>query len=239
MTVSKPPAEQPGSKEIVVGKRSYTDNSGPDYQPPFLETVVAVTSLALYTAWPYILLILILFVWFPPVFLLNVVLYSTLLMPAQVYWAEFLNWGLFRTWREYFSFSYKTTEVCSQPAFIFHLLSWALGLMFRFGVIFGSLLSQFGSEMLVCPADYAHFSTMAVPSFQNVMWTAGAGELALRKQEKKEYLMEAWFCSLKLCPFLFQSRNNVESLVQYGVFSGSLWQIIVNCFCIYFAGVRP
>lgn len=110
MTVSKPSTGQVKSKELVVGKRTYTDNSGPDYQPPFLETVIAITSLAVYTAWPYILLILILFVWLPPVFLLNVLLYSTLLMPAQLYWPEFLNWDLFRTWREYFSFSYKTTE---------------------------------------------------------------------------------------------------------------------------------
>lgn len=111
MTVSKPSAGQSSMKELVVGKRTYTDNSGPDFQQPLLDTVVAITTLAVYTAWPYILFLLILFAWFPPVFLLNVVLYSTLLMPAQLFWAEFLNWELFRTWREYFNFSYKTTEV--------------------------------------------------------------------------------------------------------------------------------
>ncbi|GMH39682.1 hypothetical protein BSKO_07580 [Bryopsis sp. KO-2023] len=99
-----------GWDAAVVGKRAYTDNSGPKYQPPLYETFIAIISLGVYTAWPYVMFLLLLFAWYPPIFFVNLVLYSTLLMPAQLYWPNFLNWDLFRTWREYFSFSYKMTE---------------------------------------------------------------------------------------------------------------------------------
>ena len=76
-----------------------------------LETAIAMVTLLIYTAWPILLVFLLLFVWCPPVLLVNVILYSTLLIPAKVFWSEFMNWDLFRLWRQYFSFSYMYEEV--------------------------------------------------------------------------------------------------------------------------------
>lgn len=100
-------AEPVENGKITFGVRVYAENRKLDERMAPHRLVVAIATLFIYTAWPYILFILLLFSWYPPVLLLNLALFSTVLMPAKLFWPEFLNLGVFNTWREYFSFSYK------------------------------------------------------------------------------------------------------------------------------------
>lgn len=75
-----------------------------------------------YTGWMHVLLILtVLSYWYRPVLYFNILLWSTLLLPPKpVLWGAFCKSSVFRTWREYFSFSYLFEEVLdSKKKYIF------------------------------------------------------------------------------------------------------------------------
>ncbi len=75
-----------------------------------------------YTGWMHVLLVLaVLSYWYRPVLYFNILLWSTLLLPPKpVLWGAFCKSSVFRTWREYFSFSYLFEEVLdSKKKYIF------------------------------------------------------------------------------------------------------------------------
>ncbi|CAD7694679.1 unnamed protein product [Ostreobium quekettii] len=100
----------PENGKLPVGQRVYAEKRTEKGKMKPHRLFVAMTTLFVYTAWPYILLLLLLFSWWRPVLLLNLALFSTVLIPTKVFWPEFLNLSVFHTWREYFSFSYKFEE---------------------------------------------------------------------------------------------------------------------------------
>ena len=114
---SREPEDDEAPYPCPIGKRVYHDErSSVEKQTP-MEHAIAVLTLALYTAWPYILLMLVLLSFIPPIFVLNICIFSTLLLPCPLCWEQFLKWDLFRLWRQYFSFSYYMEEVRGQHSF--------------------------------------------------------------------------------------------------------------------------
>ncbi|KAJ9507588.1 hypothetical protein QJQ45_019233 [Haematococcus lacustris] len=108
MGVKKPVFDHPSLK---IGERVYSDLQ-PGQRMPILNWVVAVTTLALYCGWINLLIMLgvaaIWLVW--PRYVL-VLLWSTLLLPAKpVLWTAFCKLWVFKTWRQYFRYSYFFEE---------------------------------------------------------------------------------------------------------------------------------
>ncbi|KAL6760872.1 diacylglycerol acyltransferase [Haematococcus lacustris] len=108
MGVKKPVFDHPSLK---IGERVYSDLQ-PGQRMPILNWVVAVTTLALYCGWVNLLIMLgvaaIWLVW--PRYVL-VLLWSTLLLPAKpVLWTAFCKLWVFKTWRQYFRYSYFFEE---------------------------------------------------------------------------------------------------------------------------------
>ncbi|CAD7694910.1 unnamed protein product [Ostreobium quekettii] len=100
----------PENVKLPVGQRVYSEKKMEHEGMKPHRRLVAMSTLFVYTAWPYILMFLLIFSWWRPVLILNLALYSTVLFPTKVFWPEFLNMSMFNTWREYFSFSYKFEE---------------------------------------------------------------------------------------------------------------------------------
>jgi len=93
-----------------IGTRVYIDERHLLQDQTYLEHTVAVFTLALYTAWPYVLLILLLLSFIPSILLLNILLLSSILLPCPLFSEWFLDLDVFRLWRQYFSFSYYMEE---------------------------------------------------------------------------------------------------------------------------------
>lgn len=98
----------------MVGTRVYSDGFTKDHRPSLISTIVAFTTLLVYTGWMNWLLGLIIWSFFNKYVLCFVVaLFSTLALPARpILWPAFNRLWVFKTWREYFSFSYYLEEAC-------------------------------------------------------------------------------------------------------------------------------
>jgi hypothetical protein len=97
----------------VTGVRIYSDGLSKDHKQGFFSWLVAVVTLTLYTGWLHIMFGLIIasfFSWLPRAILL--VLLATLKLPAKpVLWPAFNRLWIFKTWREYFNYSYSFEEI--------------------------------------------------------------------------------------------------------------------------------
>lgn len=116
-TVGEDPSKYATETDILcpVKERVYHDDLVHLSKQNSISHFAAVVTLGLYTAWPYILCILFLFSFIPLILIFNLFILSTLLLPCPVLWKGFLNWELFKLWRQYFSFSYHLEEVLSCP----------------------------------------------------------------------------------------------------------------------------
>lgn len=94
-----------------IGIRVYVDEKTKVEEQTLFEHSIAVLTLALYTALPYILVTLLCLSFFPVILKLNVLLISTLFLPCPLFSESFLNCKFFQLWRQYFSFSYLMEEV--------------------------------------------------------------------------------------------------------------------------------
>lgn len=89
----------------------------PEHQPQsLLSSATALVTLILYTCWPQISLTLIALSFVSRVaFTIVVLLFSTLLMPAKpLLWKPFVQSWVFKTWRQYFKFSFLFEEKLDQ-----------------------------------------------------------------------------------------------------------------------------
>lgn len=96
---------------LVFGQRIY-ENLKPGDKQPFFNWLVAVVTLTLYCGWMNFFVVLIVGCLFSTVCRYVVLaLLSTLLLPAApVLWPAFNRLFIFRTWREYFRYSYVFEE---------------------------------------------------------------------------------------------------------------------------------
>lgn len=101
-------AEEPNGKELVIGSRVYSDLGGPDQKQGWFSWIVAVTTMTIYCGWMNILLLLCIAAIFNPwIRYLVVAIWSTVLLPAKpVLWRKWNQLWVFKTWRQYFKFSY-------------------------------------------------------------------------------------------------------------------------------------
>lgn len=108
--------------EHVAGVRIYSDGQTKESQQSFLSKAVALVTLTLYIGWLHVLLILMLLSMFyvTPRYIL-LAIFSTLALPAKpVLWTAFNAHPVFRTWREYFKFSYLFEEILDdEKRFVF------------------------------------------------------------------------------------------------------------------------
>lgn len=98
-----------------VNVRIYTDADGKAKRQSFLSLCVALVTLTLYCGWMHIMIGLLVGSFFSRwALLVLVLLLSTLLLPAKpVLWTGFCASPVFKTWREYFSYSYLAEEILS------------------------------------------------------------------------------------------------------------------------------
>lgn len=91
-----------------VGVRVYSDGMSKQHTQGAVSNVVAIVTMFLYTAWLHIMLALMVAAFFNRYALYTVLfLFSTLALPARpVLWSSFNRSWIFKTWREYFNFSY-------------------------------------------------------------------------------------------------------------------------------------
>lgn len=96
--------------ELPINERIYESN--PDQSPPLISSIIAIFSLFLYCCWPQIcLLLLAMSLFFRWALLLVILLLSTLVIPAKpLLWKPFTSHYVFKTWRQYFSFSFLFEE---------------------------------------------------------------------------------------------------------------------------------
>lgn len=83
--------------------------------------MLALFTIAIYTSWTLILLILMVisvlyllgllpYTWAKVTFMLTVLVFSTSFLPATPYWPAFMNNKLWKLWRDYFNYSYVFME---------------------------------------------------------------------------------------------------------------------------------
>jgi hypothetical protein len=97
-----------------VNVRIYSDGQSKSSKQGLLSSAVAVTTLLMYTGWMQVIILCLCFAWYRPVLYVLLALYSTLLFPAKpVLWGAFCRHWVFRTWREYFRFSYLFEQILS------------------------------------------------------------------------------------------------------------------------------
>eukprot|EP01024_Parvocaulis_polyphysoides_P068205 TRINITY_DN8279_c0_g1_i3.p4 TRINITY_DN8279_c0_g1~~TRINITY_DN8279_c0_g1_i3.p4 ORF type:complete len:305 (+),score=25.54 TRINITY_DN8279_c0_g1_i3:55-915(+) len=93
---------------IPIGKVVYTSSLKAGEKMSLVNRLVAMVSLGVYVGWIYILIILAISMLFSrTMILVNILLYSSLLIPAPQWYPPFLKMWIFETWRQYFSFSFK------------------------------------------------------------------------------------------------------------------------------------
>ncbi|WIA23473.1 hypothetical protein OEZ85_000218 [Tetradesmus obliquus] len=94
--------------ELFANTRVYSDGLSKDHKQSLISWLVAVTTLTIYTGWMHILLGLMLGSFFSRSCLyLLLAIWATTWLPAKpVLWSAFCSSWVFKTWREYFSFSY-------------------------------------------------------------------------------------------------------------------------------------
>jgi hypothetical protein len=98
----------PATTTVEYGKRVYL-NRAKDQGP--MSAFVAMFTLALFYAWAFLITYLLIGAFFSTTaMVLYLALLGTLAIPAKVHWQGFLDSYLFKTWREYFSFSYYFKE---------------------------------------------------------------------------------------------------------------------------------
>ncbi|GLC45911.1 hypothetical protein PLESTF_000711500 [Pleodorina starrii] len=97
-----------------VNTRIYSDGMHAQFRQGLLSRAVAMATLFVYTGWMHVLLALLVlalcrYTW---AILVLSALYTTLLLPPKpVLWGPFCRSWVFKTWREYFTFSYLFEEV--------------------------------------------------------------------------------------------------------------------------------
>eukprot|EP01026_Neomeris_dumetosa_P033491 TRINITY_DN2672_c0_g2_i3.p2 TRINITY_DN2672_c0_g2~~TRINITY_DN2672_c0_g2_i3.p2 ORF type:complete len:246 (-),score=-4.46 TRINITY_DN2672_c0_g2_i3:17-733(-) len=97
--------------DVPIGKVVYSTPLRPGDEVPFVNKLVAVVSLGVYVGWVYILILLGLsMLLYRNMIYVNILLWSTLLIPAPYWYQPFLESWLFETWRQYFYFSFKMEE---------------------------------------------------------------------------------------------------------------------------------
>lgn len=96
---------------MPIGKRIYESLKPGDKQHP-LNALVAIVTLTLYVGWMNIFLLLVIASFFSKAAMyLVLALLGTLLLPARpVLWPAFNRLWVFKTWREYFRYSYLFEE---------------------------------------------------------------------------------------------------------------------------------
>lgn len=96
-----------------VNVRVYTDSQHKESKQSLLSRAIAIVTLTIYVGWLHILFALMvasIFYALPRYILLAI--FSTLALPAKpVLWQAFNQHAVFRTWREYFKFSYLFEEL--------------------------------------------------------------------------------------------------------------------------------
>ncbi|MEW5319437.1 MAG: hypothetical protein WDW38_010589 [Sanguina aurantia] len=111
---AKPPVVDP-FEHAVINTRIYSDGQTATSKQSFASSIAAMLSLAFYTGWPNTLLLLfclVIFTWNKIALAILVALFSTLLLPAgPLLWPAFNQMAIFKTWREYFRFSYLFEEI--------------------------------------------------------------------------------------------------------------------------------
>lgn len=97
--------------QIEVGKRVYSDLS-PGQKQPLFNRIVAMATLSLYVGWPLWLVFWIIAAFYSRIALVSVVLViSTVFLPAKpVLWPAWNKLWVFKTWRQYFQYSYCFEE---------------------------------------------------------------------------------------------------------------------------------
>lgn len=104
-----------GTGQTPVNIRIYSDDLTKDHKQGLLSWLVAVATLTLYTGWMHVLIGLMLGSFFSRTCLyVLLALWSTTFLPAKpVLWNAFCRSWVFRTWREYFAFSYLNEATLS------------------------------------------------------------------------------------------------------------------------------
>ncbi|KAI8473144.1 MAG: diacylglycerol acyltransferase-domain-containing protein [Monoraphidium minutum] len=111
-----------GGEPQPVNTRIFSDGRTKDFKQGWFNWVVAVGTMTIYTGWMHILILLTLGCFFSRTCLMVwVAIMSTLLLPPKpVLWTAFCQCWAFKTWREYFNFSYlNETLLDNKKTFIF------------------------------------------------------------------------------------------------------------------------
>eukprot|EP00199_Chlamydomonas_sp_CCMP681_P002493 CAMPEP_0119107254 /NCGR_PEP_ID=MMETSP1180-20130426/9602_1 /TAXON_ID=3052 ORGANISM="Chlamydomonas cf sp, Strain CCMP681" /NCGR_SAMPLE_ID=MMETSP1180 /ASSEMBLY_ACC=CAM_ASM_000741 /LENGTH=335 /DNA_ID=CAMNT_0007092715 /DNA_START=5 /DNA_END=1012 /DNA_ORIENTATION=+ len=115
--MAKKMVQASGSPKLVVGTRVYADGQQ-EGKPAFslnglLSESVAVTTMGIYCGWMNILILLFIASFFyRSVLVVFVCICSTVLLPAKpVLWPAWNRMWVFRTWRQYFNYSYFFEEL--------------------------------------------------------------------------------------------------------------------------------
>eukprot|EP01025_Chloroclados_australasicus_P003860 TRINITY_DN10919_c0_g1_i1.p1 TRINITY_DN10919_c0_g1~~TRINITY_DN10919_c0_g1_i1.p1 ORF type:complete len:325 (-),score=13.93 TRINITY_DN10919_c0_g1_i1:177-1151(-) len=139
--------------QVPVGQVVSANELEPGQKPSLLSRIVAAVTLGLYVGWIYILIILGLLMLFSrTMIIVNILLWSTLLIPAPMWYAPFLNHWIFETWRQYFSYSFKIEEQYVEKEYI--LAEFPHG-VFPMGQILGATIvpKMFSSKVYALAAS--------------------------------------------------------------------------------------